>query len=570
MKRESQLWAGIEDPRVPFFPQDFTTAPGRLSSAATTLIEKIRARFDIRVEVLDAKLLPISPLAGADFYAALVTDPGVRGQAQGVLAGARPQTIASEGATFVVQPLRAPGRGRRPVGVLSVRTDAVSDRSPMKGEVGAPEAWSDVLRTTLETDLALGEGLRDERLDARRATAALRFLGQLSLLETEAEIIRAVIHATAIWFDVDARVYRRALGGDLLLHTHLPGAPVSPEAQQLNPSLVGPERMRRIPFPELPEGLRWSNADVLLMPIAIRGQDEWVLVLAGTLPAAADSVVVGLAQTLGAQLDSRSERRLQDTREAFYRLVMQSGTKQTTATSVLRQLLEETKASAGTFTVHQGNHVELLAAFGGAHPPVVPPREALLAPDQLTYPMALGPERAAIIDLRAEGAFTLDDSRALVAGCRIIHAWLGGIEVSLGRPPVEQVVTGDFANRIAEELERAKRFDLGLSMVLIDPTSATVPQDEATLDRIAAAVRHELRGSDLLGVLGDGRIAALLVHTNAAGLTSVMSRLRRRIADLMCALGLPFPSLGQAAFSHDCRTASALVSEAQRDLAPVR
>jgi hypothetical protein len=429
--------------------------------------------------------------------------------------------------------------------------------------------WSDVLRTTLETDLASVEGLREERLDARRATAALRFCGQISLLETESEIIQAVIHAAAVWFDVDARMYRRTLGGDLLLHTHLPGAAISPEAQQIDPSLVGPERMRRIAFPELPEGLRWSTAGVLLMPIAISGQDEWVLVLAGTVPATASAVVLGLAQALGSQLEAQSERRLQHSRSVFHSIVTQPGTKQATAMRVLRQLLDETGASAGTLTVYRGKHLERLAAFGSAQPPVMPPREPLLAPDQLTYPMALGPDQTAIVDLRAVGSgFTLGSGRALVAACHILHSWLAGSELSLGSP-AEQAVNGGFAKRIAEELERAKRFDLALSMVLIDPQRGIGP-GEASLNRIAAAVRHELRGSDLLGVLDDGRIAALLVHTDAAGMTSVIPRLRRRIADLTRGLGLPLPSLGQAAFSQQCRTASALVSEAQRDLAPVR
>jgi GGDEF domain-containing protein len=126
-----------------------------------------------------------------------------------------------------------------------------------------------------------------------------------------------------------------------------------------------------------------------------------------------------------------------------------------------------------------------------------------------------------------------------------------------------------FARRISEELERAKRFDLGLSIVLIDLNHASTC-DEPTVHRMVDAVRHELRGSDLLGILDDGRIAALLVHTDAAGMTSVVPRLRRRVADVSRTLGVDNPRFGRAAFSHEIRTASALVSEALRDLQAVR
>ena len=87
-----------------------------------------------------------------------------------------------------------------------------------------------------------------------------------------------------------------------------------------------------------------------------------------------------------------------------------------------------------------------------------------------------------------------------------------------------------------------------------------------TLERVLAAVRTELRGSDLLGVLDDSRIAALLVHTDAAGMSSVLPRLRRRVADLTRTLGVPFPRLGPAVFSDECRTASTLLSKAMQNL----
>jgi len=526
------------------------------SPAVLALLDRVRTRFGLALEFLDSGLRPVSPIYGDHFYTAMGADPEIRRRASAVLKSGRAETIATPSGAYQVQPIRSQGRGRRALGLLALGLDA-------PGLGASAEGWGDILRTTLDAVLAAATALREERLDARRGTAALRFFSQMLTVDSEAEMTRAIIHAAAVWFDVDARVYRRTLVGDYVLHAHLPGVQGAADSQLPVGTVPPPGKLRRIPFADLPDAFRWSTGDVLLATLFAGEEDDWVLVLGGNLPPAADTLVAALAQSLASQLATRSQRWLQQVRDTFEQLVVREEPVEQIAFQALRLLIDLTGASAGALTVYEGAHVRKLAAHGSANPLSTVPREPLLAADQFVYPMPLGHGRTAVIDLRSEIPFSVDGSRALRSAGGIVRAWLAGHGASL-RSQTSTEPAHSFAQRIAEELERAKRFDLGLSVVVIDLVGGAAP--ERTKEQVLAAIRAELRGSDLLGVLDDSRIAAILVHTDAAGMSSVVPRLRRRVADLTRALGVPFPRLGPAAFSDECRTASTLLSKAMQNL----
>src|SRR5262249_39268534 len=153
------------------------------------------------------------------------------------------------------------------------------------------EGWLDLLKVALDADTTLIEGLREERLESRRALAALRFLAQVADFDTEEELTRAAVHASAVWFDVEARIYRRTLSGSSALHTHLPGTHVDETPLALSAAITEAGRVARLPFVELPEDLRWSTGDVVVMPLPPETRPDWLLVLGGTLPASAEAVL---------------------------------------------------------------------------------------------------------------------------------------------------------------------------------------------------------------------------------------------------------------------------------------
>ena len=113
-----------------------------------------------------------------------------------------------------------------------------------------------------------------------------------------------------------------------------------------------------------------------------------------------------------------------------------------------------------------------------------------------------------------------------------------------------------FERRIQEEVERAKRFNLGLGLVLIGP--GELSHARMTFDTVAAAVRPELRASDLLGRLRTGMMAVVLVHAGADGAESVTERLSALLSALMPEL--PGVQLGRAVFTPECTSAEELIA----------
>ena len=122
-----------------------------------------------------------------------------------------------------------------------------------------------------------------------------------------------------------------------------------------------------------------------------------------------------------------------------------------------------------------------------------------------------------------------------------------------------------FEQRVQDEVERAKRFDLGLSLLIIDPAGlAAASGPNAT--RVLDAVRAELRASDLFGRVRGGKLAVVLVHAGPEGAQSVAKRVRRAIVALLDGTHRAAVRLGHAVFSSECTSADALIRQALRGL----
>jgi len=244
------------------------------------------------------------------------------------------------------------------------------------------------------------------------------------------------------------------------------------------------------------------------------------------------------------------------------------------AIDVLRQLMQETGAASGVVTLFDTDGSRRIAAVGSAAGTDRVPSSALVASDQILYPIAIGPGVDAVLELipATDAAFGPDVRVAVREAASVLQRVLSG---AVGRPtavvdrtePEAADTRGEFVVRITEELERAKRFDLGLSMLLIELAAQTVPAE--VLDAIISGLRKELRGSDVLGVVGSGRIAALLVHTDGAAVGVVLARVRQRLEQVLRGKDLAAVRVGRGVFSQDCKTASDLLARASQDAVAV-
>jgi GGDEF domain-containing protein len=543
-----------------------------LSSSLSQLLERARTRFGLEVEVLDSTLQHVYPDSTTALARMIEESPVVRQSLLAALADGRPEQLDDSGVQYQVFPLRRAARVRQASALVAVRRTERNIES-----VDDERAWPELARAIVEADFAAAEALTDERQQSRRLLATLRFLRHLVETNTEADLGHAIVQAAAVWFDVDARIFHRDLSGEFVLHTVLPGAHVEESARRLSSHLfVGASDAVRIgPIPEW--GQSTAGSEVVLVPLAVGGNPDWVLALIGTFPQDAESLFAVLGRIVGVQLETIRSKRRDRTREQFESLVEKGGAlPELLAVRLVRELADVTGAGYASLVLNRQGSERRIVCIGASSEVPAASTDASVSerftPTQFVIRLTLNEDAFAVVDLRPapDGAFQPDAELVTRVATRVLQSWLVGAESTLSdaaRQTVRPAVS-EFVRRIEEELERAKRFDLRLSLVIID-----IPPASSGLDRAAAlmqdAVRQELRGSDVLGRMNGDRVAALLTHTDGAGSNKVVGRLRRRLGETASRLQLTGIRVGHAAFSPECRTAEALLSQATRDAQPV-
>lgn len=536
-----------------------------LSSALSQVLERARTRFGLEVEILDGELKSLYPEVGAELGRVARDNPELRRLLRDVLVVGHARDIEDAGRRYRVYPLRHSDRIGQKGGLLAVRGQDAEDAPA--AETGP---WSEFARAAIEADLSATDVLREERQTSRRLLAILRFLRYLIESGDESDLTQALVQAAAVWFDVDARIYRRDLAGDFVLHNWLPAAEPDEASRRLDVHLTGSERevKRLAPSPEL-GSLAYAGSEAVLVPLAGAGRTNWVMTLSGAVPTEADSVFQVVGRVVGVQLEALHTKRVEEVRREFETIVRQSGlAAERMALQLVGHLVQATGAAAATLTLVSNGDSRRLVSFGPpAEDPAVAPGDTwVMAGDRFVCGLALGPKHRAVLELRpAPGAlFDIDAADATSTCANVLQTWLVGAVSAFADPTdvdvAAAVPASGFEKRIEEELERAKRFDLQLALVLVDVTATS-----QALAQLQDTLRRELRGSDLLGTTSGRKVAALLTHTDDRGLDNVVNRLRRRLADAADQLNISDLKLGQAALSPDCRTADALLSRAVRE-----
>ncbi len=537
-----------------------------VSPALSLLLERARVRFGLEVEVLDARLKSMYPEGGTDLKRIIEDSPDVRRVLLEALAGGRIERLDGEGLHYRLYPLGQSPKRRQAAGFLAVR-HTNTDATPYDAE-----PWSDFARAVVETDLAASETLDDERQRSRRLAGALRFVEYVAETRDEATLIQALTQAIAVWHDVDSRIYRRDLSGDLVLEAWLPGVQPDLAARRLTADVVGgvSDMCRLASAAEL--GEPGAGHDALLVPMTAAPRPEWVLALIGSVPVEAEFLLRLIARTAGAQLAGFAERRALEARRHFDSLLADTRrAPELVAVRVVHGLAEALEASAGSLSLTRKGLTRRIAAVGPAFAENRPGQAGgRFTPDALSCAIPLGGEDCAALDLRAAPGrrFSADDALVAQACASALRTWLAGTLTSFDATAAVLDVTvasvPAFLTRIKEELERARRFDLRLSLILLD-----VSAPSETMIELQDALKRELRGSDVTGAMGVSQVAALLTHTDALGLDNVVRRVRQRLADAAERLNVTDLKLGQAAVSPEVRTADALLELALRHAEPV-
>jgi GGDEF domain-containing protein len=240
----------------------------------------------------------------------------------------------------------------------------------------------------------------------------------------------------------------------------------------------------------------------------------------------------------------------------------------------LREVATATGATQARLLAHDDPRgaPRVLAAVGGAPmpDPASPdrsPDDDVRTPALLAMSLDVGLPRPARLELGTVAAWPFDRRAVALAetGAATIAAWLAGAlhGLATGYGLDTDTGPGGFEERIHHEIERARRFGTQAGVLVVDTTDSSRHRHAIVLRPLIDIIRSELRAADLLGRLEDGALAALLVHTDAAGTAIVAERLLARLADTSRRQGGPAAGVGHAAFPDAGETVPALLGAAR-------
>jgi hypothetical protein len=422
---------------------------------------------------------------------------------------------------------------------------------------------------------------KDEGDRLRRLSAVMRFLGHMRESADERELVLSLIQAAAVWYDLDARAYRRELNGRFVLEAWLPGADVTHDPHELDVDAVltadSPTRISSIN--EL-EQFGWQSVqgEELLFPIVAADMVRRILVVTGPVEREIEATLMLVCRSAGSVLDHLAQRRGRDVHDRLVRrMAVSSGSFQTCVRAVVHEYLGAVEAAAARVAVTRpAQPTVTLYSTGGegwtTEPvPQLAPGAVEVSTERIALGFALGNAANGIIELLASPArpFTIERAQAARSGADVLSVWLAGISLGAAHAVVQPVqeapAAPPFEDAMREELAKAKRLSLNGGVLVASVPGAAVP-DPRVLSMVIRAVREELRSADLLGQLTGGDIAAVLVRTNADGVARAAVRVRQRLDVLARTRQLPPVVVGHALYPAGLgESPAALVARARKE-----
>jgi GGDEF domain-containing protein len=537
------------------------------SQPAWILLDMLQQQLGVTIEVLDLSMRPLAPAGVADAPSA-TEEPRIAAETLKSLRTGELRIDRTTGVPVGIFPLRV---AKQIAGCLIVSTrPGRSGDTPLPADMNV-EVAGHLARTALESDMTLTSQLADARYRNRRVHGILRFLSQLGGTDTERDVMNAVIQAATVWFDVDCRIYDQQPDDSFMLAAALPGIEQRSAVGRLERSRV--DRLiasRRFSSGgDLDDlGLAGRRGEVLVLPVGPGVSPEWLLILAGGIDQEVELTFGAIAKVLAGDLSAREAARV----ELWQRRLAEAPTNGKRAPErILLTLLEalsaEVGATAARVTLATGDSERALVRTTQATPDsaegeVPGPADHHAFTYTQALPVAPGTDVRLTITSTGDRRTVAQQSASWM---KALQPWLREAVAGLAaEESLFETVAHDstFEQRIQQEVERAKRFNLGLGLVLIaSPHGAPAG---AALEPLLTAVRSELRASDLMGRIRGGLVAVLLVHAEPVGAESVIARLRQRLGMLPEDERVAALELGRAVFSAECASADELIAQAQR------
>jgi GGDEF domain-containing protein len=397
--------------------------------------------------------------------------------------------------------------------------------------------------------------LPDERARAARVAAVLKFAGHLATIPNESDIIAALLQAAAVWYDLDARAYRRVMTGRFALRASLPGASAADAPLELLEAPCVPTRVTSLV--DL-HHLGWHNpvGDVVLLPIPLADETEWLLAVVGPSDPTLEAELGSLCSIVGTLLERLAARRAATLSARLSKMATAvPGNARDRAFSFLQEISDALRGPRATlWHVPDGGRPQPLVSLGPSPspPPDLESGRDVVSPERLVLNMPAwhGSSAALHLETCPGQAFTPEQADLARCGADGVRLWLAGVGASTTRVVVgDEPVQVNFESRIEEEVDRARQFGLPFSLLLVNvSTNASSPVPAGAMDELARELRAQLRSHDLVGRLAPGDIAILFTQTDAAGLAAVVQRIVCRLEAVSRRAHFPTVRIGRAVF----------------------
>jgi GGDEF domain-containing protein len=543
--------------RVPLMPEQLN-----LSESAWAQLDLLQQHLNVILEVLDSSMHPLASAAGGEPSQAL-DHAGVEAEIAKSLRTGEVRVYRPAGGVPVgIFPLRV---ARHIAGCLVVLPKPTRQAAAEPATEARIEGAGLLARTALEADLSLNDQLIDVRYRNRRVHGILKFLLQLGAdPDNEREMMKAVIQAATVWFDADCRIYQRQPDDSFLLAAMLPGATEQRGGVRLEPmrveKLVASRRLTSAgDLEEL--GLHGRRDEVVVLPVGPVSRPVWLLVIAGTIDQEIELTFSAIARVLAGVLQTREAVRVERWQQ---RLAAFMSEPHRAPERIILSLLEALATGAGAVgarvTLIGPGESRALAALGQT----AKPGQEKAGDEGVSEHLDVGSDTRLRVTLWPAPGAARTAAADLRSWVTALRPWLLNTVSNLTEAPVvaDPAFMSTFERRIQEEVERAKRFNLGLGLVVIGSTAE--PAAAAVLENLLDAVRPDIRASDLTGRLSGDMVAIVLVHTEAGGADTVLARVKRRLESMGSGRHKRLVHLGMAVYTPELGSADSLIAEALR------
>ena len=160
--------------------------------------------------------------------------------------------------------------------------------------------------------------------------------------------------------------------------------------------------MRIGPIPDW--GPATAGSEVVLVPLAVGGNPDWVLALIGTFPQDAESLFAVRGRIVGVQLETIRSKRRDRTRERFQALVEQGGAvPELLAVRLVRELADLTGAGYASLVLNRQGRERRIVCIGTSSEAPASIESSVterFMPSQLVSKLTLSEDAFAVLDLR--------------------------------------------------------------------------------------------------------------------------------------------------------------------------